>query len=121
MGTSASITVKHSDGKYHGIYLGYDGYPEHTLRTLRKYYNSQELAEKLVSLGNLSSLDCSCEQPEGHTFNTPKDGFCVYYGRDRGEDGVNTTIKDTWNEVKNSIDTSYDYIFSNGFWDVIEN
>jgi len=87
MGTHARIGYE-KDGVVTSIYLNFDGYFSHAGVILNKHYNSQELAEKLVSGGDLSALAESCEKPEGHTFDTPVKGFCIYYGRDRGETGV---------------------------------
>ena len=56
MATRGSITVKHSDGKYHSVYTHWDSYLTHHGRILVNSYNSQELAEKLVAGGSISSL-----------------------------------------------------------------
>lgn len=93
MGTSANINVKVGD-KYHCTRVNYDGYPSGVGKTLQEYYNSQELAEKLVSFGELSSLDKSCEQPLGHSYDTPVRGYSIYYGRDRGETGTEFAVTD---------------------------
>ena len=42
---------------------------------LTEFYNSQEKAEALVNLGNLSILDKSPDCPEGHTFTAPVPGY----------------------------------------------
>lgn len=106
MGTHASITVKHTDGKYHGIYLHFDGYPNWILRILRSHYNSQELAEELISYGNASAIYETIEE-------------CDFYARDSGEES-RVTIGDTWEEVLADIGEGYNYIFSNSKWDVLE-
>lgn len=93
MGTSANINVKVGD-KYHSTRVNYDGYPEGVGKTLYEYYSTQELAERLVSFGELSSLDKSCEQPLGHTYDTPVNGYSIYYGRDRGETGTEFNVTD---------------------------
>lgn len=107
MGTHASISVKHTDGKYYGVYVHFDGYPEHTLRILRNHYNSQELAEELVSYGDASSISETIET-------------CEFYCRDRGEDGMEPKVGDTWSNLLVEIAQGYDYIYANGKWDVIE-
>ncbi|EBS4516451.1 hypothetical protein DQT32_03345 [Salmonella enterica subsp. enterica serovar Braenderup] len=93
MGTRANINVKVGN-KYHCTSVNYDGYPEGAGKTLHEHYSTQELAEKLVSFGELSSLGNSCEQPLGHTYDTPVRGYCVYYGRDRGETGTEFEVHD---------------------------
>ncbi len=90
MATRSNINVKVGE-VYHCIYCHWDGYPSHHSPILTGHYNSQELAEKLVSYGDISSLAESCEQPEGHSYDSPADGYTTYYGRDRG--GTNVDFK----------------------------
>jgi len=85
MATRSLINVKCSDDKIRSIYCHWDGYGH--LPILQEHYNSQELADTLVSLGDLSSLG---ERPsprmgEHHDFESPIKGVCVSYCRDRGE------------------------------------
>jgi len=94
MATRSNISVKVGD-LYHTIYVHWDGYPEGVGNTLVLNYNSQELAEKLVSNGDISSLDDSCDKPDGHTFDDPVNGYTVYYGRDRGETGTDMKTRDS--------------------------
>lgn len=83
MSTHSNINVKVGD-KYHSVYCHIDGgYPNDVWMMLLQYYNTQELAEKLVSLGDLYRVGESCEKPEGHSYTTPVNGYCVYYCRDR--------------------------------------
>ena len=93
MATRSNINVK-VDDVYHTVYTHWDGYPEGVGKQLVLNYNSQELAEKLVSNGDMSSVYESCEKPEGHSFDSPVTGYCVYYGRDRGETGTDMQICD---------------------------
>lgn len=113
MGTSANINVKVGE-KYHCTRVNYDGYPEGVGITLHEYYNLQELAERLVSFGELSSLDKSCEQPLGHTYDTPVNGYSVYYGRDRGETETEFEVLDV---PKN--DEEYSYTWTGTEWVMI--
>lgn len=114
MGTHAIIGYE-KDGVVTSIYLHFDGYYEHAGVTLETHYNSQELAEKLVSGGDLSALYASCEKPEGHTFKTPVEGFCIYYGRDRGETGV-APKKHSSTEFFYKYRGEIRYVFRNGAW-----
>jgi hypothetical protein len=120
MSTNATITVVNREtGKASTIYNHWDGYPEGVGATLAEHYNSQELADKLVALGNVSNLDDSIDCPTGHTFCTPVRGFSVFYGRDRGEEDSEALVQD--------IDTfrlddhaygkqQYNYMFVDGKW-----
>jgi hypothetical protein len=84
MSTRSLITVKCEDEKIRSIYVHFDG--NRHLPILKKYYNSQELAENLIKLGDLSSLEKYLDTDLlGHTFEDPVKDVCVAYGRDRGE------------------------------------
>lgn len=85
MGTRSDIIVKLANGQWKRIYCHWDGYLSHNGKILFKHYNSQERAEALVEHGDLSILGKQCSKPEGHSYATPVKGYCVYYGRDRGE------------------------------------
>jgi len=123
MGTRSNIIVKVSNGKWQRIYCHWDGYISHHGPILLEHYNSQELAEKLVSGGDLSSLDINCEVPDGsvreapHKFGNPVDGYCVYYGRDRGEEQT-VRLFDTLFEAfpKGDSWTEYVYIWNGETW-----
>lgn len=108
MSTRSDIIVQRTDGKFARIYCHWDGYLEHNGAILQEHYNSQARAEELVKEGDLSSLQPKCSKPKGHSFDKPVKGFCIYYGRDRGEKNVETKIfdslaaawppEDTWTE-----------------------
>ena len=115
MATRGSITVKHSDGKYHSVYTHWDSYLTHHGRILVNSYNSQELAEKLVAGGSISSLSDSCDLVDGHSHETPVKGYTVYYSRDRGETDQETVIKDTLQECLDINSNEYDYLYD-GSW-----
>ncbi len=95
MATRSIITAKVSDGTWRTIYCHYDGYPSHNGRILLDHYGDQAKVDALMALGSLSSLGASTEKPEGHTFNEPVSGFCVAYGRDRGEKNTEAAKGDT--------------------------
>jgi len=120
MGTHASIAIEREDGTILASYVHYDGYIRHTGRMLTQYYASEQLAEKLVSLGNLSFLDRSCEGQEGHSFESPVPGETIVYGRDRGETGQEPKFYDSFDEylamVGQEFGSSYNYLFMDGQW-----
>ena len=115
MGTRSSITVK-IENKYYSIYCHWNGYLSYNGEKLLEYYNSQEKAESLVSLGYLSVLDDSNIKPKGHSFDNKIEGYCVYYGRDRGETGVDPVIENTYDEIMNKNKQEYNYLYENGNW-----
>lgn len=87
MATRSTITAQLRDGTYRTVYCHWGGYPEKpgVGWELQQHYNSQELAEKVTSLGSLSFVGSSCDVPPGHSFETPVEGHTVAYCRDRGE------------------------------------
>ena len=115
MSTRSSITVK-TGNKYHSIYCHFDGYLSHNGKKLLEHYNSQEKAESLVSLGDLSVLDDSNIKPKGHSFDNKIEGYCVYYCRDRGETGVEPIIRNTYDEIMDKNEQEYNYLYDNDSW-----
>jgi len=112
MATRSIINVKVGN-VYHVIYCHNDGYIKHNGKILFNHYNSQELAEKLVSGGNLSILGASMDKPESHDFKNPVKGFCLYYSRDRGDEGCEMSVEE---EI---VDTQeYLYVWNGNEWRV---
>jgi len=123
MATRGTIAVQLADGKVMQIYSHWDNYLEHNGRLLQEHYNSQELAEELVSLGDLSSLRERIHPTAplgiGHSFDKPEPGVTIYYGRDRGEKGVAPTTYDNYEMYRLSGQREeYNYLFADGAWHV---
>lgn len=113
MATRSNICVKVGD-VYRTVYCHWDGYLAHNGAILFEYYDSQELAEELVSHGDMLTLDKKCSKPNGHSYENPVDGYTVYYGRDRGEKNtgyIESTTRPLCNE-------EYLYVFEDGKWHV---
>lgn len=118
MGTRCLIGVE-QEGKIRAVYCHWDGYPEHVGRLLFAHYNDVESANKIIALGDISSLYESCECPEGHTFQNPVKGYTVAYGRDRGETGVEAREHYSWQGLltagkKAGVD--FVYLLKDGKW-----
>ena len=113
MATSSNISVKVGN-KYKTVYCHFDGYPEGVGAILSNHYNSQELAEKLIKEGDISSLGEKCDCPEGHSYENPIPGYTVYYGRDRGEKGTGYKVS----ELRPKLENQFLYIFEDGQWHV---
>lgn len=118
MGTRSDIIVHRANGTWARIYCHWDGYLEHNGRILFDHYTSQADAELLVSQGNLSILAERCIRPEGHSFDKPVKGFCVYYGRDRGEKGQQAETGDSLHAVWPEADTwtEFTYVWDGEKW-----
>lgn len=134
MATRSFIHVQRTDGKWARIYCHSDGYWEHNGRLLQQHYNSQERAEALVALGDISSLGETLGVKHDFDFYFAfyekyrdngqamyKDPeflrlrrMCNVYGRDRGEKNVDACIGDTLEEV--FADEEYMYVWRDGEW-----
>jgi hypothetical protein len=89
MATRSNIGIMNEDGSIRSIYCHWNGYPEHHVPILTQHYATQDQAEELVALGNLSCLGTSIG--EKHDFDKDRGkarelGWCMAYGRDRGEE-----------------------------------
>lgn len=123
MSTHCSITICKGKGRktvLRSVYCHNDGYLQYTGLILLEEYSSEEKVEKLVSLGDLSSLGESIEpNPERvHTFDERQEDVCVFYHRDRGEDWeyVKTLECKTIEEVYERNKQEYNYLFKDGKW-----
>jgi len=126
MSTRSNIAVKVIDTKYYDdkeigqewpyiyVYCHFDGYPSHHLPILNTYYNDLDKAIELVKHGDISILAESCENPEGHSFDTPVKGYTIYYGRDRDEKNVKMRRNIS---VRSMLQEQWLYVFENGKWE----
>ena len=55
MSTRSMIGKDYGD-EIKAIYCHWDGYPEHTGQILKDYYNSDTMVDKLIALGDISSI-----------------------------------------------------------------
>lgn len=86
MSTQCGIAIKTEKG-YDTIYVHSDGYPDYMWPMLTENYNSEELAAKLVSLGDASYIDKQLEPTSDfHKFGMPEPNVSMFYHRDRGDD-----------------------------------
>jgi hypothetical protein len=116
MSTRSTINLQTTEGMIKSIYCHFDGYPLHHMTILTNYYNTYEKVEELINLGDLSVLDISIEKPKGHSFETPIKGYCIAYGRDRGEDNVDYCIHHNIDSINKQ---QYNYLFINNEWKLI--
>lgn len=141
MSTRSRIAVIQPDGKVKSVYCHSDGYCSHNGNLLLNFHNTEEKANELVSLGDLSFLDENLNplpeaqsrrswdkdapkviKGENHSFDNPQKSVTTAYHRDRKED---------WNDVKpleheslteynkdSEHFESYNYLWMNGAWHV---
>lgn len=119
MSTNSTIAVQHADGSVSQVYCHWDGYVSYNGKMLLNHYNSLLAAEKLVALGDISSLNKSIAGGAGHSFNCPVEGETTFYGRDRGETGTEPNVFETLSDYYTNFDgQEYNYLFRNGEWEV---
>jgi len=119
MGTRSLIGVMHGDNcKF--VYCHWDGYLAHNGKILLEHYDSAK-ANHLVALGDISSLRKNIVIPDGveHSFENPADGITIFYGRDRGETGVDFRSVNSFEVFLKRVSDScaeYYYIMKDGVW-----
>ena len=119
MGTRSHIGVMHGD-VCKSVYCHWDGYLEHNGRILLDHYDSAK-ANRLVKFGDMSVLKPEIVIPEGveHSFDSPAQDITVFYGRDRGEDGIDFQVDHTFKdfiERCNDCDAAYFYLMKDDVW-----
>ena len=88
MGTRSAIGYKTGEGKIRAKYSHYDGYIAGVGKTLVEHYQEARKIAQMVELGDQSFLAEEIFPKGEHSFNAPEEGVTVFYGRDRGEEGV---------------------------------
>lgn len=115
MATQCGIAIKTEKG-YDTIYCHHDGYHKYMWPMLTKNYNSEELAAKLVSLGDASYIEEKLEPTSDfHKFGMPEPRVSMFYHRDKGDD---------WSETRPQTFTKsyllssfyFVYIWEDGQW-----
>jgi len=135
MGTRSRIGVMHGD-VVKSVYCHWDGYLEHNGAILQEHYDSSK-ANFLVALGDISSLGRLIG--EAHPFSkydikegsedfdklmalheqAEAEGWCTFYGRDRGETGTEWQVAHTFAEFLEQADNccaEFYYIMRDGVW-----
>lgn len=110
MSTRSNIAILNEDNSITSIYCHFDGYIDGVGKLLYDHYNTRDKVIKLIENGDITYLDESCECPDGHSFKTPKDGYTVYYGRDRNEMGCEP-ISFHKDELDHYFNNDYGYVF----------
>ena len=121
MSTRSTIAVEHVDGTVSQVYCHYDGYVSHNGQILVDHYDTQKKAELLVFLGSMSSLRPKCipDPAKTHSSINPQDDVTTYYGRDNGEPFVKPSHYPTVDNYKRNLQCEeYDYLFTEGQWEV---
>lgn len=118
MGTRSRIAVMHGDN-CKSVYCHWDGYLEHNGVILQEHYDSAK-ANNLVALGDLSALAPEIDPGnDNHSFEQPKKGVCIFYGRDRKETGTEFKTDSTFEDFLSRVDGccgEWYYVMRDGVW-----
>jgi hypothetical protein len=98
MSTRSRIAIEKQDGTVESIYCHFDGYISHNGEILQNYYSTREKMEKLIELGDISSLE-----------NTPEE--TVAYHRDRGEDLNITSYPNVATLFEDGFNSGEEYVY----------
>jgi hypothetical protein len=117
MSTRSRIGRINKDGSVESVYCHSDGYPLHNGKTLIKHYSQQSDIDKIVSLGDMSFLDNVLETSQpGHSFDHRIHGVSVFYGRDRGDEGIEAAkvpnLEAFLKGVRNDVFIEYAYLWN---------
>jgi hypothetical protein len=97
MATRSRIAIEKQDGTVDSIYCHFDGYIGNNGKILFNHYDKEKL-EKLIELGNISTLGESTEDT-------------VAYHRDRGEDLYFKTFPNVEDLFENGFNSGEEYIY----------
>jgi hypothetical protein len=120
MATRSTIGVVLWDGRIESIYCHWDGYPEGVGATLRDHYTDPAKIETLLDLGDISSL--REDIGEQHDFDSASD-VTTFYGRDRGETGINARThadENEWLGYRKGNGCEYGYLWNGNSWSTFE-
>ena len=121
MGTRSAIGIKHGD-VVKAVYCHWDGYLEHNGLLLARFYDNSVKVNKLISMGDLSSLGASIGEQQNFNdyreVDTLEETWCKFYKRDRGEENVDYKTFANEQDYLNNFDmgVEFHYLFDNGKW-----
>jgi len=117
MATRSTIGMLLEDGQtIRSVYCHWDGYPEGVGAILRDHYTDPSKIERLLDIGDISSL--REDIGEQHDFDSSSD-VTTFYGRDRGETGINALThadEHEWIGFRRGSWCEYGYLWANGEW-----
>ena len=131
MVTRSTIAIERQDGTVAQVYCHWDGYLSHNGRILQESYKDAAKIEQLIAEGDVSSLGAEIgvkrpfQNPNKYgtdaynAFEAQYEGQCLFYARDRGEEGTKARVYKNYAEYRNKAQfEEYNYCFRNGAWEV---
>lgn len=115
MATRSTIALEFADGTVGQIYCHWDGYLSNNGKILFENYQDPFKVRELIDLGDLSSLGPNIGVK--HEFSEVYQD-CTFYGRDRGETGIEARYFDNFEDYAANHQTEeYEYILrKDGRW-----
>jgi hypothetical protein len=111
MATRSTIALEYADGTVDQIYCHWDGYLENNGQILAQHYTDPFKVQKLMELGDMSSLNENIGEAHDFDDRRASDNQCTFYGRDRGEtDTEANRFKDFEDYLRNHQYEEYEYI-----------
>ena len=118
MATRSNIGILNSDGTVTYIYCHYDGYLEYNGTILNEHYTAEAKVRELIGLGDLSILGPEIGEKQYPCRRNKQ--WCLAYGRDRGESGIEARTCSYADYTKEYFE-EYVYLFTPGQgWEVRE-
>lgn len=126
MATRSTIALEYADGTVGQVYCHWDGYISNNGRILQENYSDPFKLRELIDLGDISSL--GPEIGEKHSFDNPhkygtpeyfaeqeqRRDNTTFYGRDRGETGIEARRYANYQEYTRKLRSEeYNYILRN--------
>ena len=113
MATRSTIAKLNPDGSLTSVYCHWDGYPDGVGATLRQHYTNPSKIDQLLALGDISVLEA--EIGDSNDFENRVEGICLFYGRDRGETGIDALPHmhiEGWLAVRRDSGCEYGYLWN---------
>lgn len=115
MSTRSTIARELPCGTIEAIYCHHDGEPEFNGRILLEHYSDHAKLDALMALGDISIL--APEIGEQHSFTATQPGWCLAYGRDRGDRMMGKVYYKNLQELKEHAPLEdFTYLYRDGKW-----
>ena len=120
MATRWTVGKVLEDGTIRSVYGHWDGYPDGVGAMLKAHYTDPAKIDRLLDMGDISSLDEQIGAPtEQNPFENRTPGITCFYGRDRGETGINALThadEHEWIGFRKGNWCEYGYLWDGNTW-----
>ena len=113
MSTRSYIAKQVGSNSYRTIFSQLDGYPSYLGMLLMDHYNTEDMVDKLLNLGDIyvlkPKLEPNANQP--HDFLNRQKDVTLAFSRDFNEEGFDASIK-TLEELEENWEIEFVYVFT---------